>query len=165
MPYVTWAEVAEEVQGEQRLKDMLLPRVETASVHPYFDQKLEVAEGLANSALRAAGYVTPLAAVTDALFRESLIGVLIGYLTNSSSSREQWEIDRHNAGLAYFKALAKGDYVVEGAETDTDVNDSTSLILGGGSPEPAIFDYTEGTAETLSVFADLGRGPGFGWRP
>jgi hypothetical protein len=164
MPYATWAKVADEM-SEPRLKDMLLPHVETADSHPYFDQKSEAVDGIANAALRKAGYVTPLAVVTDGLFRESYIGVLIGLLANTSSSREGWEVDRYNAGMVYFKALAKGEYTVEGAETDTDVDDSTSLILGSGSPEPAIFDYTDGTAETLGVFADLGRGPGYGWRP
>jgi hypothetical protein len=161
-PYVTWEEVAAAVQGEERLRDMLLPRIETASVHPYFDQQVAVAQRLADVDLELAGYVVPLTSITDTLLRHAIIGLVVGLLTESSSSREQWQIDLYNAGLAYFKKVREGAPV--GGLTVDDTPSTASILVGAGNNDLApIFDYEQPNAEVLSVFAGLGAGPDSAW--
>lgn len=164
MPYTTWEEVAEAVQGEQRLKDMLLPRVETAEEHPYFDQQLAIASRRADVALEVAGFTTPLASVTDPLLKNAIIGYLIGILTQSSSSREPFEQALFAAAEAYFAKMEKGGVTVLGVVEDEDSTEA-ALTMGGNFERESVFDFTQADAEILGVFASLGRGSFRGsWR-
>jgi len=163
MAYGSWDEVAEAVQGEQRLKDMLLPRIETAEDHPFFDQQAAVADRRADVELEQAGYETPLADASDPLFKNAWIGLLVGLLTEGSSNREPFEDALHKSALDYFKRLGKGTVTVLGADVDeTPVN--SSLMIGSNANANPTFDYESGDAEILGVFSGLGAGPGRGWR-
>mgnify|MGYP003423069955 CR=1 FL=1 len=162
MAYVTWAEVAEAVQGEQRLKDILIPRVETAESHPFFDQQLAVAQRRADVELEQAGYDTPLASVDDPLLKNAIIGLLVGLLTESSSSREAFMDALHESALAYFKRLGKGTITVLGA--DPDATPTAESLMVESHATAGAFDFETGDAEILGVFAGLGADPSRGWR-
>lgn len=161
--YALWDEVAEAVQGEERLMSMLLPRVETSLSHPYFDQQSAIVSRRLDRALTKAGYVAPASGIADPLFKHAAIGMLVGLLTEASSSREQWEIDLYNAAVAYEKQLLAGDIDVVGAELSNATSDD-ALILGSGNNDAAIFDTDQPNAVALAVFAPLGPGLRGSWR-
>jgi hypothetical protein len=162
MAYLTWDEVAEAVQGEERLQSMLLPRIETEDDHPFFDQQLAVAQRRADVELEQAGYEVPLDSVTDPLLKNAIIGLLVGLLTEASSGREPFMDALYKAALEYFKRLGKGTITVLGAEVD-DTPETESLMLGT-TPDRPVFDYSGGAdAEILHVLAPLGSGRA-GWR-
>lgn len=162
MPYVTWEEVAADVQGEDRLKAMLLPRIEDADEHPFFDQKLAAASRYADVAMERAGLATPAEPPYDPLFKRAVSGILVGMLTEGSSKREPFEQTLWESGVAYFEQVEAGDTSVLGAEAEP-TTAAQSLLLGPNGERANIFDYESGHAEIEDVFSPLGSSR-FGWR-
>ncbi len=155
-PYVSWEEVADAVQGEDRLLELLAGHDDDPE--GWFDHQLAVVQRFTDVALEKAGYVTPMTSITDTLLRHAIIGKLVGLITESSSSREPFIDDLVKGADLYFKELKKGDASVLGAVADTPAADS--LIISNMA-EPAIFDGPD--SEASHVFAPLGRFYG-GWR-
>lgn len=157
-PYASWAQVAEVVKGERRLKDLLLPKTETAEAHPFFDQRSAVAARVVDASLTKAGYETPLDSITDVALQNAYIGILVGLLTEGNSNREPWMDLLYRSGLAYLAKIEKGTPVL-GVTADS--SSTIDLVLFGAESSP-VFDDADAYAEVHSVFANLGRRP-WGW--
>lgn len=162
-PYVTWDEVANDVQGEDRLKEILLPRIEDADSHPFFDQKLAAAMRYADVAMENGGLETPPPEPYDPLFKRAVSGILVGFLTEGSSKREGFEQGLWESGVAYFAKVEEGTASVLGAEDESPA--ASSLLLGFSADRSNVFDYDDPESEISGVFAPLGhRSSRFGWR-
>lgn len=163
-PYVTWDEVADAVQGEERLIELLAPHADTAESHPWFDHQLRVAQRATDVDLERAGFVVPLVTVDDPLLAHAIIGRLVGLLTEASSSREPFIDALVKGAEAYFKQLREEGTSVLGGEVAAEAASSALMIGSNPNPRP-IFDYEAGMSEAENVFADLGPGPSrWGWR-
>lgn len=163
MAYTTWERVAAKVEGEERLIDLLLPNVEDANDHPFFDDQLAAASGMLNNELARAGYEFPLVTVNghleDVTLENALIGVLIGLIKQTSSNREPW-IDKYAEwGNRYIRQIGDGEIIVSGAEAD-ETEDTTGVIAGSFADTP-VFDTEDPYDGAGAVFSDLSM---FGYR-
>lgn len=154
-PYVTWAQTAEIVKGEKRLKEILLPKTETADVHPFFDKMVATASRIIDAALEKAGYSTPLDEITDLALQNAAVGIVVGLITEANDTRAPWMDALYKSGMAYLFRVEKGT-PVKGA--DEDATATMDLVLSNGS-DAAVFDGADADAEIHGVFADLGSGP------
>lgn len=140
MPYMTFAQVADEVGGVQRLVQRVYVgghEDETAEEHPYFDIQAAKADRDVNVALDRGGYETPLNALTDPKLRNAWLGIFIGYASQSSSQREQWMKDLQTAGEADLANIANGSLKVTGATVkEVDTSSEETGIWGDFDESP-----------------------------
>lgn len=158
MPYNTFAETAAAVGGVQRLTSTVMVghEDETLESHPFFDDKVLVADQEVDTALDSAGYETPLDSITDAKLKNAHLGVLLGLLSETSSAREQWMIDLEASGRAYLAQIAARQVAVIGAEPLAEEADGG---IFGQLDETPLFAIGDPSADVNSVYADLGPGP------
>lgn len=164
--YVTWAQVASAVGGEKRLKeDVLVGHAgETAEVHPFFTDQLEIVERLADAHLARGGYAIPAAApVADALLRNAIIGALVGKLTEASSNREPWMEKMEQAALATLKDIGDGTITLVGVELADEIEDANPGISGSLVDGP-MFDTADPYAQVNQVFGNISIPGWTGWR-
>jgi hypothetical protein len=155
MPYTTWAEVADKVDGEKLLKALLIPQVETAEDHPYFDDQVAVADRLINVELERAGYIWPLPdePLEDAALRRAAAGIVVGLISEGKSNRQPYMGELHKMGMKYITRIGDGEVKVLGAEVAGASDDD--LFMGGSSVDEAVFDIGDPYAKAHDVFADL----------
>jgi hypothetical protein len=154
MPYTTWAEVADKVDGEKLLKALLLPQVETAEDHPYFDDQVTVADRLINVELERAGYVWPLGEpLEDAALRRAAAGIVVGLISEGKSNRQKYMEELYKAGMKYITRIGNSEVKVLGAEV-AGASDG-DLFMGGSSVDEPVFDIGDPYARAHDVFADL----------
>lgn len=156
--------MADFVEGEKRLTEDLIRRSETAENHPYFDQQVAAAEVLADAALDAGGWVTPLGEpLTDPMLRNAIAGVVVGLLTQTNSSREQWMTTVYNEGMQHLKAIEEGTVttIIGAVPTEEAGGD---LAIDGLLLDDPVFDTADPDAASLRVFPPLGHPRPYRWR-
>jgi hypothetical protein len=160
MPYVTWSEAEEYALGPTRFRDEVMAgHVDTAQSHPFFDRQLRAVEIEVDQALDAGGYDHPLdTPITDEALRNAILGLLIGKLTATNSSKQQWMRDVETAGKALLSQIRAGEWAVVGAvEDDAASEESTGIgmidsMYGDDAPQ---FDIGNPYATTHDVFRPL----------
>lgn len=156
MAYIEWADVAEVVEGEKRLQTILLPHVETEDEHPHFDEHVEVAQGMIDSALHAGGYTTPLAEpLADTVLKRAGIGVVVGLITQAKSNREPWMDRLEQFGLKHLKKIEKGEAQVIGADVLDSGDEAFEEAIYGTKADVPTFDSVLPDVGINDVFADL----------
>lgn len=160
MAYQTFAEVANAVGGEKRLlNDVYVGHAdETAESHPYFDMHAATADRDVDIALDAGGYEYPLPSLTDPKLRNAWLGIVIGYLSQASSDREQWMKDLEAAGRADLAAIASGQLKVLGA-TEADDTEEADLAIMGQLPINSPFALDDPWSDVNRVYGSLGPSP------
>lgn len=159
MAYTTFAEVADKVGGVPRLVgDVMVGHAdETEESHPFFDSQAEVADREVDIALAQGGYETPLTTpLTDAKLKNAHLGVLLGLLSETSSSREEWMIDLEEAGREYLAQIAARQVTVVGGEVVAEEADGG---IFGQLDETPLFAIGDPYADVNSVYGNLGPGP------
>lgn len=159
MAYVTWAEVANAVEGEKRLINVVLAgRGDTAGAHPYFDSLVVTATQMVNAALDRGGYQYPLdEPLQDAILRNTIIGLIVGEATRSSSARESWMEKMEDAAKKHLEQI-EGGLTVLGAVPKDGTQVEAQIIASLRLDEP-VFDVDDPDARMHDVFSDLGPGP------
>lgn len=159
--YASWSQVAEAVEGEDRLKK-LNPGLknETADAHPFFGKQMALVDQIIDASVAEGGYETPLdIPLADARLQNAAIGIFVGEVTRSKSSREAWMDNMEKAGYAFLKAIAGGDLVLVGAEVDVEVDATDRGMIAISDAEPGIFDIGDPSASINSVLPPIGRSP------
>lgn len=155
MAYVTWAEAADKVGGEQRLKTQVMVghADETSEEHPFFDEQAETASADADAALKLARYEAPLETVTDAKFKGAVMGRLFDLLSETADSRPDWIDKLAESADAYFSQLSMGTIVVIGADREEADEDGGLFSHLDETPQFQLGDQYAGIND---VYADLG---------
>lgn len=158
MPYVTYAYVAEQVDGEKRLRELLEghPTDLAATAEgprPFFDEQEANAEREVNNKLRRAGIVVPLTGTIDPIIQRATAAITVDLISQTDSNREPW-IDRWATwARGYLDTIADGESDVLGAE-ETPIPFDDSEIEGTLLDAP-IFDSLDPRARVTSVFRML----------
>jgi hypothetical protein len=162
VPYVTYAEVAAELKGEARLKDLLEGHAEDLEAapneaHPYFDSQEALAARMIDAALNEAGYATPLDAEApiDPILKKVAAALLTDLLSKSQSNREPWIDAFATWGNEQLELIRSGQLLVIGAEESPEPFDD-SEVEGTLADQP-LFDRLDLRSPVLSVFPPLGR--------
>lgn len=157
---MSFAAVADAVGGDKRLVQSVYVghQDETADNHPYFDDMAAIADRDVNLALESGGYEYPLVSLTDVKLRNAWLGIVIGYLSQASSDREQWMKDLEAAGRADLAAIASRELKILGA-IEADESEDASMSIFGQQDETRLFAVGDPFSSVNSVFSNLGPGP------
>lgn len=159
MAYVDWDDFVDVLKGEKRLKELLLPHVETAEAHPFLDKAILYATQFANGKLKLAGVETPLAEpLSDEVLKSAIIGVAIDEITRGDGSRAAQHDKLAAAAYKYFKDLIEGKAEVVGGEPESDASNYPQIVAT--DPDDPKFDFENPYSEGSSVFGSLPP-PGF----
>lgn len=161
---MTFAEVAEAVGGVKRLVKeggvYVGHHDETDESHPFFDEMAAISDADVNQALSAGGYEYPLASLTDPKLRNAWLGIQIGYLSQSSSDREQWMKDLEAAGRDYLALIAsRAPGVIVLGAVEADESDDASGAIFGQFEDNRLFSVGDPYSDMNSVYGSLGPGP------
>jgi hypothetical protein len=163
---MTFAEVADAVGGVKRLvHDVYVGHEdETVDAHPYFDMHAATADRDVDIALNAGGYETPLSSMTDPKLRNAWLGIVIGYLSQASSDREEWMKALEAAGIAFLARIANredGITVIGAIEADETVDASGAIF--GQQDGSRLFALDDPWSSVNTVYENLGPGPRKRW--
>lgn len=160
-PYVTWLDVANEIGGVAKLKEILIGHAEDRSAdddepHPFFEQQVRRAEQYANKRLEKGGYTIPLALpITDELLRRAIIFTVIAFISDVSTQPDAGMQDLGKWGRDYLDNIGEGEESIDGEGTTS----AAERAVFANAHDVALFDYTDINSPVADVFASIGPYP------